>query len=107
MNDLAGAIHRTAVKKGFYADEVVYNSVGFRQPNPAFAGERLMLIVSECAEVMEAIRDNEPAHEAEEVADVLIRVLDYAAWRGFDIDQEVRAKMAKNERRPKLHGRAR
>lgn len=97
MNELAREIHTWAVGQGFYADADM-NSY-------AHKSVKLMLVVSEVTEVMEAIRDNDVHLEAEEVADVVIRILDYAAWRGFDIDQEVQVKMDVNYNRPYKHGR--
>lgn len=64
-----------------------------------------MLIVTEVSEVMEAVRDGDKEHEEEELADVIIRVLDYSAWRGFSMERAVVNKMAKNRERPRLHGR--
>jgi NTP pyrophosphatase (non-canonical NTP hydrolase) len=74
--------------------------------NPSLPSEKLMLIVTEVAEAQEALRDGDREHEAEEVADILIRVLDYAAWRGINLHGEVSAKMGRNHERPHLHGRA-
>lgn len=67
-------------------------------------GEMLMLIVSEVAECMEGERkdlmDNHLPHRkmAEvELADVLIRVFDYAGAYGFDLDAAVAEKRAYNK----------
>lgn len=55
-------------------------------------GTQLMLIVSEVAEAMEGLRrdlmdDHLPHRKMEEVelADAMIRIMDYAGWRGFDL----------------------
>lgn len=106
FDQLAEQIHAWARGKGFYDRE--FTSLGdfeARVRNPSLPAEKLMLIVSECSEVMSALRDDDEFEEAEEIADILIRVLDYAAWRGISLDEEVAAKMAKNEKRPRLHGR--
>jgi NTP pyrophosphatase (non-canonical NTP hydrolase) len=66
----------------------------------------LLLIVSEVTEVQDALRDNDRELEEEEVADILIRTFDYAAWRGFSMDRALWAKIGKNRERPHLHGRA-
>lgn len=68
--------------------------------------EKLLLIVSEVSETQDALRNGDEENEAEEVADILIRTLDYAAWRGIHLDGEVRHKMERNRERPRLHGRA-
>lgn len=111
FDTLAEDIHSWARGKGFYDRErlvvrdALTGDVEGRPVNPSLPSEKLMLIVSEVAEAQEALRDGDRAHESEEVADILIRVLDYAAWRGISLDREVAAKMEKNEVRPRLHGR--
>jgi len=69
-------------------------------------GELLMLIVSEVAEAMEGERknlmdDHLPHRRMAEVelADVLIRVFDYAGAYGYDLDGAVAEKRAYNARR--------
>lgn len=105
--------------------------------------EKLMLIVTELSEAMEAYRHIEPAVLAarqndidgaggardgyfcwedtpqdvrdrngphienfeEELADAFIRLADLAGSLGIDLHREVAAKMAKNELRPRKHGK--
>lgn len=69
-------------------------------------GELLMLIVSEVAEAMEGARkglpdDHLPHRSMEEVelADVLIRVFDYAGGHGLDLQGAYEEKMAYNAQR--------
>lgn len=69
-------------------------------------GELLMLMVSEISEAMEGERknlmdDHLPHRKMVEVelADVLIRVFDYAGEYGFDLDGAVAEKRAYNARR--------
>lgn len=69
-------------------------------------GELLMLIVSEIAEAMEGERkelmdDKLPHRKMAEVelADVLIRVFDYAGAYGYDLDGAVAEKRAFNAKR--------
>jgi NTP pyrophosphatase (non-canonical NTP hydrolase) len=101
FNELAKEIHHWARGKGFYDREVINGTC----PNPSLPAEKLCLIHSEVSEVLDALRDNDKTNEAEEVADILIRVLDYAAWRGIDLEEEVAKKVEKNSSRPQLHGR--
>jgi len=76
------------------------------------AGEALMLVVTELAEAMEAIRTGNPGSEKidgfskveEELADAVIRILDYAGGRGLNLDGALAAKMRYNEARPYRHG---
>lgn len=95
MTILSHDIHTWAREQGFYD----------REGHPSFLSEKLLLAVSEIAEVQDCLRDGDRNHEAEEVADAIIRLLDYAAYRGFDIDVAVARKMAENRSRPRLHGR--
>lgn len=107
MDDLAEEIHATAIEKGFWDHSVIPTLPDYAVANPSIYEEKLMLIVSEVAEVLEARRDRDEAAEEEECADIIIRVFDYCAARGFQIDSAVRNKMSKNRDRPHLHGRVR
>lgn len=64
----------------------------------------LALIHSEVSEALEGFRKNDRENFAEELADVLIRVLDCAGGLGIDLDREVQAKLAKNRTRGHKHG---
>ncbi len=64
----------------------------------------LMLITTEVAEAMEGLRKRDRTNVGEELTDVLIRTLDMMTGLGFDIDEEVRAKMEKNRTRGFKHG---
>ena len=77
-------------------------------------GELLMLIVSEVAEAMEGERkglmdDHLPHRRMAEVelADVLIRVFDYAGAFGYDLDGAVAEKRAYNAQRADHKAKAR
>jgi NTP pyrophosphatase (non-canonical NTP hydrolase) len=64
----------------------------------------IALIHSEASEALEALRADDIDNFAEEMADILIRVLDCASGMGFDIDAAVQAKLAKNRNRGYRHG---
>ena len=102
---LGREIHETARSKGFYKTEFLRTPTGLPAFNTSLPAEKLALIHEEVSETLKALRDDDREKEAEEVADIVIRVLDYAAWRGIDLDIEVEKKMAKNRTRPHLHGR--
>jgi NTP pyrophosphatase (non-canonical NTP hydrolase) len=112
LQQVARDVHAWARAQGFYDREYVavrdpvLGDVEGRVLNPSLPAEKLMLIVTEVAEVQEALRDGDAKGEAEECADILIRLLDYCAWRGVDLEREMHAKIAKNRQRPRLHGRA-
>ena len=113
FDSLAQEIHEWARGKGFYDREYLRKAPG-QFPNSVERGavineslpsEKLMLVVIEVSEVMEARRDGDEELEETEVADAIIRLLDYSAWRGFSMDAAITAKMDKNRERPRLHGR--
>ena len=67
--------------------------------------EKLMLVVTELAEAMEAYRDNDKKNFNEEIADTFIRLLDISGSLGIDIEGEILKKMEANKERPYKHGR--
>ncbi len=99
ISEIQTRVHKTAVEHGWW-----------EQPRPV--GEVLMLMVTELAEAMEAYRDGNPESDKipgyskleEELADVIIRVLDFAGGTELDIEGAVMAKMAYNDTRPYRHG---
>lgn len=120
LNELSKKAYQNAVDKGFYENGKGRN-----------IGEKLMLMVSELAEGLEAdrhssyckhnmdsvnaIEDDEEFvkhyKEAvkgtfeEEMADIIIRVLDMCGYKNIDIDAHVLAKMRFNSHREKYHGK--
>lgn len=64
----------------------------------------LALVHSEVSEALEAFRKDEKEHFLEEMADVVIRVLDCTAGLDLDIDAAIRTKLEKNKTRGFRHG---
>lgn len=93
LNSLAAECHQTAREKGFW-DE------------PRNEGELIALMHSELSEALEALRNEDDRNLAEELADTIIRILDYVAFKGIDIEQAIETKMTLNKNRPRKHGRA-
>ena len=70
LDDLAEELHKTAVSKGFWPEDV----------DDIFIAKQCMMIVSEVTELMEAIRKDKGEEEiVMETADILIRTLDLYA----------------------------
>lgn len=72
--------------------------------------QKLMLIVSELSELLEHLRKPGESsiapitNETEELADAVIRILDYCGRYQLPIGEAICAKMAVNEKRPYQHG---
>jgi len=74
---------------------------------------KLMLIVSECSEALESLRHNGGAEGAldgrgnfgEEMADVIVRVLDTGTFTKDNLGDLLLRKMAVNKDRPHMHGK--
>lgn len=123
LNESALVMHQEAVEKGFW-------DVGDN------LGEKLMLVVSELSEGLEADRKRRYAdwtrfdHIAangegmdgqilpnvfvqdvkdtleDELADAVIRIMDLAARRKIDLEKHIITKFAYNQTRPQRHGKA-
>jgi NTP pyrophosphatase (non-canonical NTP hydrolase) len=62
--------------------------------------EALALVASEVGEAINECRNDKPTEAfGEELADIVLRVLDISHWQGIDIEKEIIAKMIKNEQR--------
>jgi NTP pyrophosphatase (non-canonical NTP hydrolase) len=105
LNEWVKEVHEVAKEKGWYNQR--------RSPL-----EVHMLIVSELAEATEACRSfvdasspkgwkdvhGKPEGEASELADALIRIMDYFGYQGWDLEEVVAAKTEYNKKRPFRHG---
>ena len=97
-NALASSVLQNAARKGFNSHQHEAISIA--------------LMHSELSEALEAYRhgngpsEHIPAYSGveEELADVVIRIMDHGAARGFKVAEAVLAKMEFNSRRPVKHG---
>lgn len=97
----ARRVHQSTISKGFWDES----------RNKA---ECIALMHSELSEALEALRNGNPKddkipeftnHEVE-LADVVIRIMDYAEAYNLNVGRAIIAKMAYNETRPYKHGKA-
>jgi len=92
-------VHSTAVGKGWWDGE-------------ANTGEKIALMHSELSEALEALRNGDPPDDKipgfsgseAELADVIIRIMDFASHFKLRVAEAVLAKAAYNETRPVKHG---
>lgn len=102
LNELAKEIHENSINHGWWETERELPEI-------------LALIHSEVSEVLEEYRNHKQPTETyflldkpegipSELADIIIRVLDYCAYAGIDIDEAVRIKHEYNKTREYKHG---
>lgn len=123
LNELRDACYLTAYEHGWWDDCNVYDETppgGLTTTGLDAAKverlipEKLMLIVSEASEALEDYRESKleettldsgkPVGFPSELADIIIRVLDYCGAAGIDIEGAVTRKMAYNQTRSFKHG---
>lgn len=109
-------VHDNAVKKGFWADPLI--ALEGRVPDEEIRVLRicraLLLVHTELSEAAEAVRAHGPESESipgfsnleEELADVVIRIMDLSEKFGLRLSQAVIKKHLHNMERPHKHGKA-
>lgn len=104
FNELAKAVNANARDKGWWETERQFPEI-------------VALIHTEVSEAFEEYRNGHKLHEIYynngnqkpegvpvELADVIIRILDFVGYHNIDLDEAVRLKMAYNKTRPHRHG---
>jgi len=99
ISEIQKHAHDIAVKSGWW-------------DGPRTTSECLINMIGELSEAWEAFRSRNPksikippfSHLEEELADTIIRILDFAEQHGYNIERAIAAKMAYNKNRPYRHG---
>ena len=91
FNAIAKIVHQNAIEHGWWNED---------RTTP----ELLCLVHSEVSEALEAYRNHDDDLMAEELADVVIRVMDMAEQFGIDLEAEVLRKHEINKGRAYRHG---
>lgn len=111
---LEAEIHENAADKGFWSTPENIEPGELYDVANSNKGEKLALIHSEVSEVLEEIRlpdevvsDKIPPYTTieEELADVVIRLMDFSCAYGYDVAPAILAKMEYNKTRPIKHGK--
>lgn len=107
LDSLGSELHDTAIEKGFWDAHYRMDA----EDNFIFYAKQIAMIHSEATEVLEALRkDKGQSAVVEELADIIIRVVDlYEGLRrdGVVMDslhKAVKRKANVNKSRPRLHG---
>jgi NTP pyrophosphatase (non-canonical NTP hydrolase) len=116
---VAEIVYNAQVAKGFYEDSPTHfglqaeDTLRYVQEIRTYLGNKLMLMVTEIAEAHEAIRKNLDKSEhipeytalEEEIADTVIRILDFSGYNKLRLGDAIKAKLIFNQSRPHKHGK--
>lgn len=120
IKELQKQIHKNAVEKGFWdtfveIEDQLDNYVEDGEMNEVmkllkhrvhYISTKLCLVHSEVSEALEALRIDDMDNFREELADVVIRVMDMSEALGIDLEKEIQKKIEHNAGRAKMHGKA-
>lgn len=106
--------HKNASSKGFWdaerdillkMEQAAFTPEEVKTVKNAFVTQKLMLIVNELSEAIEALRNNDNYNFKEEIADTFIRWADFCggSWDLDGIEDIIQEKMQYNQTRPYLH----
>lgn len=101
-----------SINRWCYEAHDLAKNKGWYETNPNVA-ERIAMIHSEVTELLVSIRNNErnridetgkPEGPSYEAADVFLRLVDFCAWQGINLEDAVDVKHSYNRTRPHRHG---
>jgi len=117
FNETAEGVHQTAVDKGWWDSrwkiEMCATSPEIHSASvSANNGSLIALMHSELSEALEALRAGNPPDDKipeftgveAELADVVIRIMDAAAARGWRVGEAIERKIEMNKGRSFMHG---
>ena len=120
VNDWVRKVHHLAVEAGWWLDHEID-----RDLKPDARAAKHMLVVTEIAEATEAVREQrppiyqmmgehvvddhflisvKPEGECIELADAVIRIMDYFGFMGWDLEKAIAMKHEYNKSRAFRHG---
>ncbi|APQ97624.1 MazG nucleotide pyrophosphohydrolase domain-containing protein [Clostridium botulinum] len=114
IKEMVNDAHRNAIDHGFWEEEQniitkmcvkEFEDEEIKAVKRAFMCQRLMLIVSEVSEAVNALRKDDKENYGEELADIILRTSDTSLGDTVDIEKEIKKKMKKNRSRPYKHGK--
>lgn len=109
INELSRKAHANARAHGFWDDWDQIDSLpaGFDKDRwrDSAISTRLLLIISEVTEALEALRRGDRPAFREEISDTFIRLGDLCGGLGIDAELGILGKMRINEGRPHKHGK--
>ncbi len=116
ISELVEKAHKNAREHGFWEDwdSICWEDGLVRNDNSTLnikelfnlaISTRLMLIVSELGEALEALRNDDIRNFKEELVDVIIRTCDLCGGLSINLECEIEKKMEKNRNRPYKHGK--
>lgn len=113
IKELAKESHERSLSKGWWKEYDAKYTYFAQEEAPLFLATKLALVGCEVSESLEELRrgriemeviDGKPEGVVVELADTILRILDFTEHLGLDIEGALRAKLDFNKTRPIKHG---